>query len=228
MSLKDSLEKINEECAEKIVELQRKELDLIVNHELEELASIEVEVDRIIKIIKKNNDLIKELTPGPINITTIRGNEDFIKAPDLSRSPIGGVTINPVKSEPTSASPFTREFKYTTVTNECGNIKEPDWSNTHCESCNISATSAPPLNQDEFISVCDDSTKEVVNKIECQNIPVINQHSIDGERPKANASGQKVVTSLNSSDIERAVERCALYNEQKFAKIDKSKHNIVD
>lgn len=96
MSLKDSLEKINEECAEKIVELQRKELDLIVNHELEELASIEVEVDRIIKIMKKNDDLIKELTPGPINITTSRGNEDFFKAPDWW------------SSDRTYASPFTR------------------------------------------------------------------------------------------------------------------------
>lgn len=214
MSLKDSLEKINEECAEKIVELQRKELDLIVNHELEELASIEVGIDRIIKIIKKNNDLIKELTPGPINITTIRGNEDFFKAPDWSRNPIGGVTINPVKSEPTSASPFTREFKYTTATNECGNMKEPDWSNTHCESCNISATSAP-LNQDEFISVCDDATKEAVNKI-------FEQNALRFEGPGENTSEQ------NLSDIERAVHMSPLYKEQKFSKIDKSKHNIVD
>ena len=169
MSLKDSLEKINEECAEKIVELQRRELDLIVNHELEELASIEVGIDRIIKIIKKNNELIKELTPTPINFNPIRGNNDFFKAPDWSSNPIDGVTINPVKSEPTSASPFTREFKYATTTHECGSIKEPDWSNTHCDSCNISATSAPPLNQDEFISVCDDATKEAVNKIFEQN-----------------------------------------------------------
>lgn len=129
MSLKDSLEKINEECAEKIVELQRRELDLIVNHELEELASIEVGIDRIIKIIKKNNEVIKELTPTPINFNPIRGNNDFFKAPDWSSNPLGGDTV------------------------------------THCESCNISTTSAPPLNQDEFISVCDDATKEAVNKI---------------------------------------------------------------
>lgn len=178
MSLKDSLEKINEECAEKIVELQRKELDLIVNHELEELASIEVGIDRIIKIIKKNNDLIKELTPGPINITTIRGNDDFFKAP-------------------TTASPITREFIYTTATNGCGNIKEPDWSNTHCESCNISATSAPPLNQDEFISVCDDSTKEAVNKI-------FEQNALRFEGPGENTSEH------NLSDIERAVHMSPL------------------
>ena len=165
MSLKDSLEKINEECAEKIVELQRRELDLIVSHDLEELASIEVGIDRIIKIIKKNNELIKELTPTPINFNPIRGNNDFFKAPDWSSNPLGGVTINPVKSESTSASPFTREFKYTTATNGTENIKEPEWSNTQCDSCNISVTSSSPLNQDEYISVCDDATKEVVNKL---------------------------------------------------------------
>ena len=169
MSLKDSLEKINEECVEKIVELQRRELDLIVNHELEELASIEVGIDRIIKIIKKNNEVIKELTPTPINFNPIRGNNDFFKAPDWSSNPLGSDTVTPVKSVPSYVSPFTREFKYTTSTHECGNIKEPDWSNTHCDSCNISATSAPPLNQDEFISVCDDATKEAVNKIFEQN-----------------------------------------------------------
>ena len=216
MSLKDSLEKINEECAEKIVELQRKELDLIVNHELEELASIEVGIDRIIKIIKKNNDLIKELTPGPININPLRGNDDFFKAPDWSRNPIGDVTISPVKkapdwsrnpigdvtispvkSEPTSASPFTREFKYTTVTNGSGNIKEPDWSNTHSESGNISATSASPLNQDEFISVCDDASKEAVNRI-------FEKNALRFEGPGENTSEQ------NLSDIERAVHMCPL------------------
>ena len=197
MSLKDSLEKINEECAEKIVELQRKELDLIVNHELEELASIEVGIDRIIKIIKKNNDLIKELTPGPININPLRGNDDFFKAPDWSRNPIGDVTISPVKSEPTSASPFTREFKYTTVTNGSGNIKEPDWSNTHSESGNISATSASPLNQDEFISVCDDASKEAVNRI-------FEKNALRFEGPGENTSEQ------NLSDIERAVYMCPL------------------
>lgn len=197
MSLKDSLEKINEECAEKIVELQRKELDLIVNHDLEELASIEVGIDRIIGIIKKNNDLIKELTPTPININPLRGNDDFFKAPDWSSNPLGGVTITPVKSEPTSASPFVREFKYTTATNDCGNIKEPDWSNTHCESCNISATSAPSLNQDEFISVCDDVTKEAVNKI-------FEQNALRFEGPGENTSEQ------NLSDIERAVHTCPL------------------
>lgn len=197
MSLKGSLEKINEECAEKIVELQRKELDLIVNHELEELASIEVGIDRIIGIIKKNNDLIKELTPNPININPLRGNDDFFKAPDLSSNPIGGVTITPVKSEPTSVSPFTREFKYTTITNGSENMKEPDWSNTHCESCNISATSAPPLNQDEFISVCDDATKEAVNKI-------FEQNALRFEGPGENTSEQ------NLSDIERAVHMSPL------------------
>ena len=76
-------------------------------------------------------------------------------------------------------------------------MKEPDWSNTHCESCNISATSAPPLNQDEFISVCDDATKEAVNKI-------FEQNALRFEGPGENTSEQ------NLSDIERAVHTCPL------------------
>lgn len=72
MSLKDSLQKINEECAEQIAELQRKKLSSILANSYEESENIDRQIENIAKIIKGNSNLIKELEPST-SITTVRG-----------------------------------------------------------------------------------------------------------------------------------------------------------
>lgn len=64
MSLKDTLQKINEECAEQISELQRKKLSFILANSYEELENIDRQIEQIVKIIKGNSNLIKELEPS--------------------------------------------------------------------------------------------------------------------------------------------------------------------
>ena len=72
MSLKDSLQKINEECAEQIAELQRKKLSSILANSYEESENIDRQIENIAKIIRGNTNLIKELEPST-SITTIQG-----------------------------------------------------------------------------------------------------------------------------------------------------------
>lgn len=72
MSLKDSLQKINDECADQIAELQRKKISYILENSYEESENIDRQIENIAKIIKGNSNLIKELEPST-SITTVQG-----------------------------------------------------------------------------------------------------------------------------------------------------------